>query len=191
MLVGMAKTAQSPRARDRWRPANFLARLSVGPRLVRVDAGPADFDRPLADVPLLAPRKGTRWLRFLPPTWAGAQHFGFEVMVRTHDGWDRRWVAYVIDRGREDMGVQAVVLLRSLDRQIAKLCIDRGGGVIRLDNPNRGRDMLLESEANGKIKSLRLAPQDTPLGSPVYLEFAIDNPLPDVLARTPRDLELA
>ena len=81
-------------------------------------------------------------------------------------------------------------LVRSLDRQIAKLCIDRRGGVIRLDHPERGHDVLMDCEASGKVTSLSLDPQDSPLGSPAYMEFAIDNPLPDVLARTPRDLEL-
>jgi hypothetical protein len=185
----MAETTKTPRTRDTWRPVSFLPRLSVGPRLVRADAMSAPFDQQ-HDVPLLAPSKGPLRMRFLPPTWAGAKHFCFEVKVRAQGWWDQRWVAYVVDRGREDMGVQALVLVRSLDRQIAKLCIDRRGGVIRLDHPERGHDVLMDCEASGKVTSLSLDPQDSPLGSPAYMEFAIDNPLPDVLARTPRDLEL-
>lgn len=48
----------------------------------RADAGGGDFDKYLSDsVKMFKPNDGDNTIRILPPTWTGAEHFGYDIFV--------------------------------------------------------------------------------------------------------------
>jgi hypothetical protein len=148
------------------------------------------LDAESRDVPLLVLHEGQACMRVLPPTWVGADHLGVDVHVNAGNWREPRVVVYVVDRDAEAKGVFAWAMPRDVDRDVARLSLDwRAGAVVHLDEPAAGRDVLFDVEG-GRAVNARLAAQESPLGRPGWLDFAIRNPVPDVLARTPRDLEL-
>lgn len=96
-----------------------------------------------------------------------------------------RVLVYLIDRDHEKEGVQAWMMPAGLDKDIMKVSIDKASGeVLQIDHPEDGYDVTFEKNGTGmttKYEGAAIARRSSPLGKDEWLEFAIDNPLPDQL----------
>lgn len=190
-----------------------------------------DFDRMLKDgIKMFTPSDGENLIRFLPPTWDGAQHFGLDIYVHYGVGAERgsyldlqkmkgepdpiteewaearrdgdddyakqisakqRVLVYLIDRNNEKEGVQAWAMPFTLDRDIVKVSTDRKTGeVLKIDHPEYGYDVSFDKEGSKdrtKYLGVQIARRDSPLGKDAWLDFAMDNPLPEQLVYYPYD----
>lgn len=184
-----------------------------------------DFDRLLKPhIKVFTPNDGENLVRFLPPTWDGAKHFGLDIHVHYGVGPERgqyldlqkmlgkddpiteewadarkdgddeyakqlsakhRVLVYLIDRNNEKEGVQAWAMPQSLDRDIVKVSTDRKTGeVLKIDHPEYGYDVSFDKEGQKdrtKYLGVQVARRDSPLGKDAWLDFALDNPLPEQL----------
>ena len=191
----------------------------------RGERGGGDFDRLLKDgIKMYSPKDRVNRVRFLPPTWPDAKHFGLDIHVHYGVGADRaayldltkmkdeadpiteewaearrtnddeyakqinsrqRVLVYLIDRDNEKEGVQAWPMPQSLDKDIVKVSTDRQTGeVLKIDHPEYGYDVTFDKEGTGvntKYLGVQIARCDSPLGKDSWLDFAMDNPLPDQL----------
>lgn len=97
----------------------------------------------------------------------------------------RRVLVYVIDRDHEKEGVQAWAMPWTLDRDIVKVSVDRSSGeVLPIDHPEEGYDVEFEkkgSKNRTEYLGVAIARRSSPLGRDEWLEYAMDNPLPDQL----------
>lgn len=97
----------------------------------------------------------------------------------------RRVLIYLIDRDHEKEGVQAWAMPWTLDRDIVKVMQDRTTGeVLEIDHPNNGYDITFEkkgSKNRTEYLGVSVARRSSELGKDEWLDFAIDNPLPDQL----------
>lgn len=97
----------------------------------------------------------------------------------------RRSLVYLIDRDHEKEGVQAWFMPFGLDNDIVKLSIDRGTGeVLPIDHPDDGYDVEFTKTGKGlgtKYSAPAIARRSSPLGKDEWLDFAMDNPLPEQL----------
>jgi len=191
----------------------------------RASMGAQDFDKMLKPhIKMFKPNDGENRIRILPPTWKGADHFGFDVYVhygvgadrgsyldldkmlgkpdpiteeraRARDDGDedyakeldskRRVLIYLIDRDHPKEGVQAWAMPWTLDRDINKVSQDKeSGAVLEIDHPEEGYDVDFEKKGakrNTEYLGVAIARRSSPLGKSEWLDFAIDNPLPDQL----------
>lgn len=96
-----------------------------------------------------------------------------------------RVLVYLIDRDNEKEGVQAWAMPSGLDRDIVKISIDKSSGeVLPIDHPDEGYDVTFEKNGKGintKYEGVSIARRSSPLGRSEWLDFAVDNPLPDQL----------
>lgn len=96
-----------------------------------------------------------------------------------------RSLVYVIDRNNEKEGVQAWMMPFTLDRDITKVSIDRDNGeVLPIDHPEDGYDVLFDktgTKDRTKYGAPAIARRPSPLGKDEWLDYAMDNPLPDQL----------
>jgi len=96
-----------------------------------------------------------------------------------------RLLVYVIDRNAEKEGVQAWFMPWTLDRDINKVSEDRDTGeVLRIDHPEDGYDVLFDKTGQKdrtKYGGIAIARRSSPLGKDEWLDFAMDNPLPEQL----------
>jgi hypothetical protein len=189
----MAKTE----IRRIWEPVDPLPEPTPGAQFRRRRAASTVLDEH-ATVLLVsrapAPRLDTRYtqrVRFLPATWPGAEHYGVEVNVRTGTGaWARRVVAYLVDRDHEDLGVMAWSMPLYIDSLVAAVARERLlRDPVDVADPDRGFDVLIDYGGR-RFTDVGLATDPSPLGDDNWLRFATDNPLPDVLARTPRTFDI-
>jgi hypothetical protein len=97
----------------------------------------------------------------------------------------RRCGVWIIDRDAEKEGVQFWAMPWTIDADIAKLTTDkRTGEVLNIDDPENGYDIEFEKVGKGrntKYEAVAIARRSSPLGSKKWLEFALDNPIPDQL----------
>lgn len=97
----------------------------------------------------------------------------------------RRVLIYLIDRDHEKEGVQAWAMPWTLDRDISKVSIDRQTGeVLPIDHPDDGYDVEFDKKGQKdrtEYMGVSIARRSTPLGRDEWLDFAIDNPLPEQL----------
>lgn len=97
----------------------------------------------------------------------------------------RRVLIYLIDRDHEKEGVQAWAMPWTLDRDIVKVSVDRSSGeVLPIDHPEDGYDVEFEkkgSKNRTEYLGVAIARRSSPLGRDEWLEYAMDNPLPDQL----------
>lgn len=97
----------------------------------------------------------------------------------------RRVLIYLIDRDHEKEGVQAWAMPWTVDRDIVKVSVDRSTGeVLPIDHPDEGYDV--EFDKNGskdrtEYVGIAIARRSSPLGKDEWLDYAMDNPLPDQL----------
>lgn len=97
----------------------------------------------------------------------------------------RRVLVYQVDRDHPKDGVQAWAQPWGMDRDITKISEDKGTGeVLSIDHPEDGYDVEFEKKGQGKkteYLGIAIARRSSPLGKDEWLDFAVDNPLPDQL----------
>jgi hypothetical protein len=97
----------------------------------------------------------------------------------------RRVLVYLIDRDHEKDGVQAWAMPWTVDRDIVKVSVDRSSGeVLPIDHPEDGYDVEFEKKGakdRTEYIGIAIARRSTPLGKDDWLDFAMDNPLPEQL----------
>lgn len=97
----------------------------------------------------------------------------------------RRVLAYIIDRDDEAEGVQAWAMPWTLDKDITVLSVDRQTQeVINIDDPDEGYDVEFKREGEKdrtKYVGVAIARRSSRLGKREWLEYAVENPLPDQL----------
>lgn len=97
----------------------------------------------------------------------------------------RRVGIYLIDREDENEGVQFWAMPWTVDRDICKVVVDsETGEVLPIDHPDDGYDITFTKEGklrNTKYIGIAVARRSTPLGNDAWLEFAIKNPIPEIL----------
>jgi hypothetical protein len=97
----------------------------------------------------------------------------------------KRVLVYVIDRDHEKDGVQAWAMPWTIDRDIVKVSVDKTSGeVLPIDHPEDGYDVEFEKKgaaARTEYLGVAIARRSSPLGKSEWLDFAMDNPLPDQL----------
>lgn len=97
----------------------------------------------------------------------------------------RRVLIAVIDRDNEKEGPQAWAMPWGIDRDLCKLVIDKKSGeVLPIDDPENGYDIEFSKQGSGiktKYVGLAIARRESDLGNEKWLDFMVDNPLPDCL----------
>lgn len=97
----------------------------------------------------------------------------------------RRCGVYLVDRDDEKEGVQFWAMPWTIDADLNKLAVDkRTGETLNIDDPEDGYDVEFEKsgkDRNTKYEAVKIARRSSPLGSRKWLDWAIDNPLPDQL----------
>jgi hypothetical protein len=97
----------------------------------------------------------------------------------------RRVLVYIIDRDHEKDGVQAWAMPWTVDRDIVKVSVDKGTGeVLPIDHPEDGYDVEFEKKGakdRTEYLGVAIARRSSPLGKSDWLNYAIDNPLPEQL----------
>jgi len=98
---------------------------------------------------------------------------------------NKRVVYYLIDRDAEKEGVQIWAAPWTVDRDLNTLIVEpRSGEVLAIDDPENGYDVEFKRTGKGlttKYLGLQVARRESDLGSDDWLQFAIDNPIPDQL----------
>lgn len=97
----------------------------------------------------------------------------------------RRVLVYLIDRDHEKEGVQAWAMPWTFDRDLVKVSVDRQSGeVLPIDHPEEGYDVEFTKQGKQdrtEYLGIAIARRSTPLGKDDWLDFAVDNPLPEQL----------
>ena len=97
----------------------------------------------------------------------------------------RRVLVYLIDRDHEKEGVQAWAMPWTVDRDIVKVSVDKSNGeVLPIDHPEEGYDVEFEKKGakdRTEYLGVAIARRSSPLGKDEWLDYAMDNPLPDQL----------
>lgn len=97
----------------------------------------------------------------------------------------RRVLVYLIDRDHPKEGVQAWAMPQNLDRDIVMVTKDKGTGeVLPIDDPENGYDVEFRKTGQGmktEYLGVQIARRSNPLGDDRWLDYAVENPLPDQL----------
>lgn len=98
----------------------------------------------------------------------------------------RRSLFYLVDRDNEKDGVQAwAAPFTKIDQAIVKVSVDRRTNeVLPIDDPDDGYDVEYEKGGKGigtQYTGVAIARRSSSLGNLAWLDFAVDNPLPEVL----------
>lgn len=97
----------------------------------------------------------------------------------------RRVGIYLIDRDHEKEGVQFWAAPWTIDRDIVKVSVDKDSGeVLPIDHPEDGYDITFEktgSKDRTEYNGVAIARRSSPLGKDSWLEFAVENPIPEIL----------
>lgn len=97
----------------------------------------------------------------------------------------RRVLVYLVDRNNEKEGVQAWAMPWTVDRDIVKVCVDKKTGeVLPIDHPEEGYDVEFEKKGQKdrtEYLGVSIARRSSELGDDRWLDYAIDNPLPEQL----------
>lgn len=97
----------------------------------------------------------------------------------------KRVVVYLIDRDNEKEGVQVWAMPFTVDRDLAKISEDRQTGeTLYIDDPENGYDITFDrtgKQDRTKYEGLSIARRSSPLGKDAWLQYAMDNPLPEIL----------
>lgn len=102
-----------------------------------------------------------------------------------------RVLVYLVDRNNEKEGVQAWAMPSGFDQDVVKVSVDRRtNAVLPIDHPEEGFDVEFEKTGKGintKYKGIAISRRSSPLGKDAWLDFAVDNPLPDQLVFYPNE----
>ena len=97
----------------------------------------------------------------------------------------RRVLFYMIDRDHERDGVQAWASPWTFDRDVSKISVDkRTGEVLAIDHAFEGYDIEFEKKGQGartEYLGVSVARRSSELGDESWLDYARDNPIPDML----------
>lgn len=97
----------------------------------------------------------------------------------------KRVLFYLVDRANEQDGVQAWASPWTIDRDITKISVDRKtGDVLPIDDPDDGYDVEFDRTGKGvgtKYVGLAIARRSSSLGKDAWLDFAVDNPITEIL----------
>ena len=97
----------------------------------------------------------------------------------------RACAMYIVDLDDEDEGVQLFLAPATVDAGIAQVSqCPRSGEMYHIDDPENGYDVFFDKQGeklNTKYVGFQIG-RDSSEISEEHLEFAIDNPIPDVLA---------
>lgn len=97
----------------------------------------------------------------------------------------RRVGVWLIDRDDESEGVQFWAMPWTVDKDISVVSVDKASGeVLNIDDPEEGYDVEFRKDGekrNTKYTGVSIARRSSPLGKEEWLDFAVDNPIPDVL----------
>lgn len=97
----------------------------------------------------------------------------------------KRVLVYLVDRDHEKDGVQAWASPWTVDRDIVKVSTDRrSGAVMPIDHPDEGFDVMFDKKGEKdrtEYLGMSIDRRDSPLGKAEWLDFAVENPLPDQL----------
>lgn len=97
----------------------------------------------------------------------------------------RRVLVYLIDRDHPKEGVQAWAMPWTVDRDIVKVTQDKETReVLPIDHPEDGYDVEFEkqgSKERTEYLAVSIARRSSKLGDSAWLDFAMDNPLPEQL----------
>ena len=98
---------------------------------------------------------------------------------------NKRVVYYLVDRDAEKEGVQIWAAPWTVDRDLNTLIVEpRTGEVLAIDDPENGYDVEFKRTGKGlttKYLGMQVARRESDLGNDEWLQFAIDNPIPDQL----------
>lgn len=97
----------------------------------------------------------------------------------------KRVGVFLVDRDEEEEGVQFWAMPWTIDKDISLRTIDKSdGSVLQIDDPENGYDIEFVKEGekkNTKYLAVEVARRPSRLGKTEWLDFAVDNPIPDVL----------
>lgn len=97
----------------------------------------------------------------------------------------KRVLVWMIDRNQEKDGPVVWSMPWTIDRDIVKLVVDkRSGEVLPIDDPQDGYDIEFERKGKGprtQYIGLAVARRSSDLGDDKWMDYIIDNPLPDLL----------
>lgn len=97
----------------------------------------------------------------------------------------RRVGVWLVDRDDEPEGVQFWAMPWTIDRDISVVSVDKATGeVLNIDDPKDGYDVEFRKDGekrNTKYTGVSIARRPSALGKAEWLDFAIDNPIPDQL----------
>ena len=97
----------------------------------------------------------------------------------------RRVLCYIIDRNHEEEGVQAWTMAQTVDQSISAVSVDQDTKeVLNIDDPDEGYDVSFRKDGEKlqtKYTGISISRRPSRLGKSEWLDFAIDNPLPDQL----------
>lgn len=97
----------------------------------------------------------------------------------------KRVLYYLIDRDEEDKGVQAWFASWTIDKDLNAICVHkRSGEIYQIDDPECGYDISFEKKGKGmktEYTGFQLDRRESDLGDDSWLDFAVENPLPDML----------
>lgn len=110
---------------------------------------------------------------------AGDEKYAKELKPR------QRVLMFIVDRDHEKEGVQAWAAPWTVDRDLAKVSRDRQSGqTLFVDHPEEGYDIEFEKKGakdRTEYLGIAVARRESSLGSDLWLEFAVEHPLPDQL----------
>lgn len=97
----------------------------------------------------------------------------------------KRVLYYLVDRDQEREGTLAWPAPWTVDRDLNNIIIDKKTGeVLPIDDPDNGFDVSFAKEGKGmktKYIGLQIARRESDLGNNKWLDYAVANPLPDIL----------
>lgn len=97
----------------------------------------------------------------------------------------KRVLVALIDRDAEKEGPQVWSMPWTIDRDLCKLVIDkRSGEVLPIDDPENGYDIEFSRTGTGmktKYVGLAVARRESELGNEKWLDYMVENPLPNML----------
>jgi hypothetical protein len=97
----------------------------------------------------------------------------------------KRVLVALIDRDHEKDGPQVWAMPWGVDRDLCALVVDKKSGeVLPIDDPENGYDVEFTRTGTGiktKYVGLQISRRESDLGNDKWLDFMVDNPLPDLL----------
>src|SRR5574343_364001 len=97
----------------------------------------------------------------------------------------KRVLVYLIDRDNQRDGPKIWSMPWTIDRDLCKLVVHRRSGeVLPIDDPEKGYDIEFDRQGKGtrtQYVGLAVARRESDIGKPEWMDFVVDNPIPDQL----------